>query len=103
MRRDRQLLRIAAAVELVSLVALLANLATVHLPAVSSLTGPVHGCAYLFTVVATARDPRRSAPAVGLSLLPGIGGLLAVRLLTRATGAPGQPPGANAASRPEPR
>lgn len=85
MRRDSHLLRIAAAVELASLVVLLTNLATVHLPAVSSLAGPVHGCAYLFTVVATARDPRRSAPAVGLSLLPGIGGLLAVRHLTRTT------------------
>ncbi|MEU2794513.1 DUF3817 domain-containing protein [Streptomyces sp. NPDC007100] len=74
-------LRTAAAVELASLVVMLANLATAHLPAVSSLMGPLHGCAYLFTVVATARDPRRTAVAVGLALLPGIGGLLALRRL----------------------
>ncbi|MEV5597186.1 DUF3817 domain-containing protein [Streptomyces sp. NPDC052496] len=84
-RRDRQPLRTAATVELVSLVILLANLVTAHLPAVSSLAGPLHGCAYLFTVIATARDPRRSPAAVALSLLPGVGGLLALRSLTRAT------------------
>ncbi|KOG61218.1 hypothetical protein ADK76_14005 [Streptomyces griseoflavus] len=82
-RRDHRALRIAAAVELVSLVVLLGNLATAHLPAISSLAGPLHGCAYLFTVVATARDPRRTATAVGLSMLPGVGGMLAVRRLTR--------------------
>lgn len=74
-------LRVSAAVELASLVVMLANLATAHLPAVSSLMGPLHGCAYLFTVVATARDPRRSAAAVSLALLPGIGGLPAQRRL----------------------
>ncbi|MFH8409302.1 DUF3817 domain-containing protein [Streptomyces sp. NPDC018019] len=81
--RDHQALRIAATVELASLVVLLGNLATAHLPAISSLAGPLHGCAYLFTVVATARAPQRTAAAVVLSLLPGIGGLLAVRRLTR--------------------
>ena len=77
--RPGQPLRIAATVEFVSLLVLLANLATVHLPAVSSLAGPVHGCAYLFAVVAVARDPRRTPAAVALALLPGVGALLAVR------------------------
>lgn len=76
-------LRVASVSELGSFVVLLANLATVHLSAISSLAGPVHGCAYLFTVVAVARDPRRTPPTTGLALLPGIGGVLALRRLTR--------------------
>ncbi|MGV9310352.1 hypothetical protein ACWENQ_40985 [Nonomuraea sp. NPDC004354] len=83
MSRTRKPLRIAAAVELVSLIVLLGNLATVHLPAISSLAGPVHGCAYLFSVVAAARDRQRTLTAVALAWLPGIGGLLALRLLDR--------------------
>ncbi|WP_347404443.1 DUF3817 domain-containing protein [Streptomyces sp. MST-110588] len=92
MHRTGAPLRIAAAVELASLIVLLGNLATVHLPAVTTLMGPVHGCAYLFTVVATARDPRRTFAAVASSLLPGVGGLLAVRLLNRATERAGRAP-----------
>ncbi|WP_346427680.1 hypothetical protein [Streptomyces sp. AcE210] len=46
-------LRIAAHVELISLVVMLANLATAHLEPISSLMGPTHGCAYLFVVTAT--------------------------------------------------
>ncbi|MGW1102403.1 hypothetical protein [Streptomyces sp. NPDC002540] len=45
MDRNRTPLRIAAVVELVSLTVLLINLATLHYPAVASLTGPIHGCA----------------------------------------------------------
>lgn len=84
-------LRIAATAELVTLVALLANLATAHLPAISSLAGPTHGCAYLFTVVAVARAARRTPLAVTASLLPGIGGLLALRALTRSGDGPQAP------------
>ncbi|MFC7328251.1 hypothetical protein [Marinactinospora rubrisoli] len=78
------LLRGAAAVELGTLIVMLGNMATAHLPEISSLAGPTHGCAYLFTVIAVARDPRRTWPSVGLAMLPGIGGLLALRRLTRA-------------------
>ncbi|RCV51727.1 DUF3817 domain-containing protein [Marinitenerispora sediminis] len=84
--RPRKPLRVAAAVELLTLVVMLGNLATAHLPEISSLAGPTHGCAYLFTVIAVARDPRRSWLAAGLALLPGIGGLLALHRLTRADG-----------------
>ncbi|MEV4758666.1 DUF3817 domain-containing protein [Micromonospora sp. NPDC049559] len=77
-------LRVAALVELVSLVILLGNLATVHWAPVASLLGPLHGCAYLFVVVATARR-RPFAPRLVLTaLLPGIGGMLALRRLTAA-------------------
>ncbi|MCZ4119726.1 DUF3817 domain-containing protein [Streptomyces sp. H39-S7] len=82
MNRTRQPLRVSAAVELASLVVLLANVCTVHLPAISSLAGPVHGCAYLFTVIAGARDPGRTRRTTALTLIPGVGGLLALRRLT---------------------
>ncbi|MFC4855058.1 hypothetical protein [Actinophytocola glycyrrhizae] len=70
----------AAVVECVSLVVLLANLVTVHLPVITSLGGPVHGMAYLVVVVATLRDPAASGAAKVLALVPGIGGLLVLRL-----------------------
>jgi uncharacterized membrane protein YdcZ (DUF606 family) len=80
-------LRPAAAVEAVSLAVLLANLLTVHAPAVSSLAGPVHGAAYLM-VIATAW-PAPASAATGArwwALLPGVGGLLALRRLGGAAG-----------------
>jgi len=80
-----RLLRIAALVELVSLVLLLANLATVHWPAVASLLGPVHGCAYLFVIGAALREAR--VPMIRLlAVIPGIGGLLVVRRLRSRAG-----------------
>ena len=88
-----RMLRIAALVELVSLVLLLANLATVHWPPVASLLGPVHGCAYLFVIGATlqaTRDRRTRLTAV----VPGIGGLLVLRRL----GAGGEPADARPSS-----
>jgi hypothetical protein len=77
-------LRVAALVEFASLVVLLANLATVHLPAITSLGGPIHGCAYLFVVVATLRHPTATRTTKALAWLPAIGGLLVLRRL-RAT------------------
>ncbi|MFF5896836.1 DUF3817 domain-containing protein [Streptomyces argenteolus] len=74
-----RLLRISARAELVSLLVLLVNLATAHLPAVSSLMGPTHGCAYLFVVIATARTAGASRRMKLYSLVPGVGGLLALR------------------------
>lgn len=84
MARPFTALRVAAAVELGSLAVLVANLATVHWPPVSSLVGPLHGCAYLFVVVAAARE--RACDTVGriLAWLPGIGGLLVLRRLSSA-------------------
>lgn len=72
------LLRIAARVEALSLLVLLGNLATVHVSWIATLLGPLHGCAYLLvigTVLQTTHDRR----ARWLSLVPGIGGLLAER------------------------
>jgi hypothetical protein len=76
-----RLFRVAAAVEFLSLLALLVNLATAHLPAITSLCGPIHGCAYLFVVVATMRAPTVSMSTTTkvLAWLPGVGGLLVLR------------------------
>ncbi|MGY0021831.1 DUF3817 domain-containing protein [Streptomyces sp. cg35] len=74
-------LRIAAHTELLSLLVLLGNLATVHLQAVSSLMGPTHGCTYLIVVVATWRHGRADGGAKAVALVPGVGGLLALRRL----------------------
>ncbi|MCX5387472.1 DUF3817 domain-containing protein [Streptomyces sp. NBC_00083] len=82
-------LRIAAHAELISLIVMLTNLFTVHLGPVSSLMGPTHGCAYLFVVITTWRLKQTPAAPKVLSLIPGVGGLLALRQLDR--GDPARP------------
>jgi hypothetical protein len=77
-----RLLTIAARVELASLLLLLANLATVHIPQVATLLGPLHGCAYLVVIGSTLATTHRREPRL-LSVVPGIGGLLALRVLAR--------------------
>ncbi|MFE7540892.1 DUF3817 domain-containing protein [Streptomyces platensis] len=79
----RRHLRVAAHGELVSLIVLLANLATAHLKPLSSLMGPLHGCAYLFVVIAVWRLDRIDTTARAIAVLPGIGGLLALRRIGR--------------------
>ncbi|MCQ0023176.1 hypothetical protein M4914_09610 [Streptomyces somaliensis DSM 40738] len=90
-------LRAAAAVEAASLLVLLVNLFTVHAGPVASLGGPVHGSAYLVTVVATfsltAAGPSGGA-ARALSFVPGAGGMLVLRWLRLHPGAVGTPDGA---------
>lgn len=78
-------LRVATAVETISLTVLLLNLATAHIKAISSLVGPLHGAAYLTVVAATLALP--SAAATGArwrSAVPVVGGLLALRRLRKA-------------------
>jgi hypothetical protein len=79
------LLRVTARVELLSLLLLFANLATVHVSWVATLLGPLHGCAYLLVIGATVAATRSIRPRL-LSLVPGIGGLLALRAMR---GSPG--------------
>ncbi|WUD74165.1 DUF3817 domain-containing protein [Streptomyces sp. NBC_00510] len=74
-------LRAAAAVELLSLAVLLVNLATAHWRPVSSLMGPVHGCAYLLTVLTAVRAEGSTTAVRLLAAVPGVGGLLALRRL----------------------
>ncbi|KAK1181597.1 hypothetical protein B7755_027720 [Streptomyces sp. NBS 14/10] len=71
-------LRIAAAVEAISLAALLLNLVTVHTKAITTLGGPVHGMCYLTVIVCTWMTPTTST-ARWLAAIPGIGGLLVLR------------------------
>ncbi|MFK8843639.1 DUF3817 domain-containing protein [Streptomyces sp. Ac-502] len=84
-------LRTAAHAELISLTVMLANVFTVHLKPISSLTGPTHGCAYLFVVIATWRLKQAPAAAKVLAIVPGAGGLLALRQLDRVDTARAQP------------
>jgi hypothetical protein len=83
------LLRAAAVVELASLAVLLANLATVHVPAVASLVGPIHGCAYLLVIGVTGHLTR-SARATLPAAIPVVGGLMALRRVHRQAPGPGQ-------------
>jgi hypothetical protein len=81
MRHPARPLRIAAALEPVSLAILLLNLAFGNAPSVAAAVGPIHGCLYLFVIIATARDPRTTPRITALSVVPGVGGLLALRRL----------------------
>jgi hypothetical protein len=81
-------LKIAAAVELASLVVLFVNLATVHWSTVSSLVGPTHGCAYLFVIVLAFHQTKVTAIRV-TAWIPSIGGLLVLRQLAPRTGRSG--------------
>ncbi|MCZ2827632.1 DUF3817 domain-containing protein [Modestobacter sp. VKM Ac-2986] len=85
---DLRWLRLASWVETVSLVVLLVNLATAHAAAVASLMGPVHGSAYLATIATASLLPLPRHTRL-LTLVPGIGGLLALRRTAAASTAPG--------------
>ena len=71
-------LRWASVLETASLAVLLVNLVTVHHPLVASATGPVHGFAYLATIAVAFLAPLPTATRL-LTLVPGVGGLLALR------------------------
>jgi hypothetical protein len=71
-------LRWVSLVETASLAVLLVNLATVHHPLVTSATGPLHGFAYLATIAVAFLLPLPAATRL-LTLVPGVGGLLALR------------------------
>ncbi|MEU9194497.1 DUF3817 domain-containing protein [Streptomyces hundungensis] len=96
--RSPRHLHIAAHAELISLIVLLANVFTLHLKAISSLMGPTHGCAYLFVVIATWRLKHAPVAAKILAVVPGVGGLLALRRST--AWAPSEPSTQSAASPP---
>jgi Domain of unknown function (DUF3817) len=70
--------RTVAVVEALTLVVLLVNLATVHLDGLAAAVGPVHGSAYL-VAIAMAWSARLPGRARLLTLVPGVGALLAVR------------------------
>ncbi|MFK8906883.1 hypothetical protein [Streptomyces sp. YS-3] len=82
-RHTRRPLRASATIELASLTVLLVNIATGNSQQIAALFGPVHGTAWLFGILATRRDPHRSTGATLRAVIPGIGGLLALRALER--------------------
>lgn len=71
-----------AVLETASLAVLLANRYTVHLDAVTSLLGPVHGGLYLAVIAAAFLAPIRT-PGRLLAIVPVVGGLLAVAYARR--------------------
>ena len=77
-----RVLKIAAAVEAISVCLLFLNLFTVHWPTVSSALGPTHGTAYLVVIVTALSTAGASKRAKVLSFVPAIGGYLALRNLS---------------------
>jgi hypothetical protein len=90
-RPDLRWLAISSLVETVSLIVLLANLATAHVPQVASATGPVHGFAYLATIATAFLLPLGTRTRL-LTLIPAIGGLLALSCARRPRRMPGRGP-----------
>ncbi|MFF5210456.1 DUF3817 domain-containing protein [Streptosporangium sp. NPDC000396] len=80
-----RVLRIAAGVEAVSLAVLLVNLLTVHIKAITTLAGPLHGMSYLVVIVTTSMLPSAVSGVRWRAFIPAAGGLLALRRIqTRA-------------------
>jgi hypothetical protein len=77
----RLLWRFVPVVELLSLLVLLTNLATGHDPRVAAATGPLHGFAYLTTIVLALITENAGARARWLALVPGVGGFLSARAI----------------------
>jgi hypothetical protein len=74
-----RLLRIAAPIEALSLVVLLANLATAHVAVIAAICGPLHGCAYLTIAIATLLETSAPTAVRWRAIVPGIGGYLVLR------------------------
>jgi hypothetical protein len=72
-------MRTTAWVELISLSTLLINMYTVHIDAITSICGPVHGCAYLIVVILTLNRTTLPVRTRLLALIPGVGGMLVLR------------------------
>ncbi|WP_433177622.1 hypothetical protein [Actinoallomurus sp. CA-150999] len=62
-------------------------MATADVHQIASVVGPVHGVAWLFGIFATWRDPSRTTGIAVRAVIPGIGGMLALRALGRADAA----------------
>ncbi len=86
-RPELRWLTVASVVEAASLLVLVLNRASVHLPAVASAVGPLHGFAYLATIATAFLVPLATRSRL-LALVPGIGGLLALRSARATAGRP---------------
>lgn len=72
-------LRVLGAAELLTVLVLFGNLATVHDEAVASAVGPLHGMVYLAVLVTALAVARGRHRVWLLALVPAVGGLLAER------------------------
>ncbi|WP_396349882.1 DUF3817 domain-containing protein [Actinoplanes sichuanensis] len=72
-------MRPAAWVELISLSILLINMYTAHIDAITSMCGPVHGCAYLIVLILALNRTTLPVRTRLLGLIPGVGGVLVLR------------------------
>lgn len=80
-------LRVLSALELISLVVILTNRFTIHLPVVTSTGGPLHGLFYVSTILLVLFLPLPRA-SKWLAVVPGVGGVLALWRARRHTPAP---------------
>jgi hypothetical protein len=78
------ILKTAAVLETVTLAILLINIAAGNAHNVAAVIGPLHGCLYLTVIIVTGRDAHATRTTTVLSGMPAIGGLLALRRLSRA-------------------
>ncbi|WP_405059198.1 hypothetical protein OG474_41635 [Kribbella sp. NBC_01505] len=72
-------LHLIGTLELGTLILLLANLATIHHPSIAAALGPIHGLTYTATIIIAVLVRNGRHRIWLLSLIPGIGGLLAAR------------------------
>lgn len=66
-------------------------MATANAHPIAELIGPVHGIAWLFGAITTWRDPHRTIGIAVRAVIPGVGGMLALRALDRAEAHPRRP------------
>lgn len=79
----RHALQLFGFAEVLTLAVLLTNLATVHVPEIARLMGPVHGLAYLVTIITAILAANGHHRVWLLALIPAAGGLLAAARLNR--------------------
>ena len=76
-------LRLAARLELLTLLVLLGNVLSGHDERIAAAVGPLHGGVYLTVVIGLLLRERTPGKVRALGLVPGIGGLLALRAVDR--------------------
>jgi hypothetical protein len=83
MNRTTRTLQVAALLESASLAFLLVNIIALdNSPQIAATVGPIHGCLYVFVIIAAARHPHGAPKITARAVIPAVGGLLALRALT---------------------
>jgi hypothetical protein len=94
MRPLLRVLEVLSVLELVSIAVLLVNLATVHVPGVASVLGPVHGALYLAVAVTALLGRNLLLRTRLLALVPVLGGVFTLVNVRRESRRPPQQTGA---------